>query len=73
MYLCRGVAQLVAHSLWERGVASSSLATPTIFKIKIILFCKNLMNARLLDRLLEQVLRLAYLSELFSGFLSIGL
>ena len=28
--LCRGVAQLVAHSLWERGVASSSLAAPTI-------------------------------------------
>ncbi len=27
----RGVAQLVAHSLWERGVASSSLAAPTIF------------------------------------------
>lgn len=27
----RGVAQLVAHSLWERGVVSSSLATPTIF------------------------------------------
>jgi hypothetical protein len=25
------VAQLVAHSLWERGVASSSLAAPTIF------------------------------------------
>lgn len=28
---CRGVAQLVAHSLWARGVASSSLAAPTIF------------------------------------------
>lgn len=28
---CRDVAQLVAHSLWERGVASSSLAIPTIF------------------------------------------
>ena len=28
---CRGVAQLVAHSLWERGVASSSLAAPTTF------------------------------------------
>ena len=27
----RGVAQLVAHSLWERGVVSSSLTTPTIF------------------------------------------
>ncbi len=27
----RDVAQLVAHSLWERGVASSSLAIPTIF------------------------------------------
>ena len=25
------MAQLVAHSLWERGVVSSSLATPTIF------------------------------------------
>lgn len=25
------MAQLVAHSLWERGVASSSLAAPTIF------------------------------------------
>ena len=25
----RGVAQLVAHSLWERGVVSSSLAAPT--------------------------------------------
>lgn len=30
-FTCRGVAQLVAHSLWERGVVSSSLATPTIF------------------------------------------
>jgi hypothetical protein len=30
LFLCRGVAQLVAHSLWERGVVSSSLATPTI-------------------------------------------
>ena len=28
----RGVAQLVAHSLWERGVVSSSLATPTTLK-----------------------------------------
>ena len=27
----RDVAQSVAHSLWERGVASSSLAIPTIF------------------------------------------
>ena len=26
----RDVAQLVAHSLWERGVVSSSLAIPTI-------------------------------------------
>lgn len=26
------MAQLVAHSLWERGVASSSLAAPTSFK-----------------------------------------
>ncbi len=25
------MAQLVAHSLWERGVVSSSLAAPTIF------------------------------------------
>ena len=31
---CRDVAQLVAHSLWERGVASSSLAIPTIFLSK---------------------------------------
>jgi len=30
----RGMAQLVAHSLWERGVASSSLAAPTIFHIE---------------------------------------
>lgn len=28
--LSRGVAQLVAYSLWERGVVSSSLAAPTI-------------------------------------------
>ncbi len=28
--MCRGVAQLVAYSLWERGVVSSSLAAPTI-------------------------------------------
>lgn len=27
----RDMAQLVAHSLWERGVVSSSLAIPTIF------------------------------------------
>ncbi len=27
--LIRGMAQLVAHSLWERGVVSSSLAAPT--------------------------------------------
>ncbi len=27
--MCRGVAQLVAYSLWERGVVSSSLAAPT--------------------------------------------
>lgn len=32
----RGVAQLVAHSLWERGVVSSSLATPTILSITSI-------------------------------------
>lgn len=25
----RGVAQLVAHLLWEQGAVSSSLATPT--------------------------------------------
>lgn len=30
----RGVAQLVAHSLWERGVVSSSLAAPTIFIVR---------------------------------------
>ena len=30
----RGVAQLVAHSLWERGVVSSSLAIPTILCLK---------------------------------------
>ena len=38
--LDRGMAQLVAHSLWERGVASSSLAAPTIFQIvlKILIF-----------------------------------
>ena len=30
---CRGVAQLVAHSLWERGVASSSLAIRSIFHL----------------------------------------
>ncbi len=29
----RGVAQLVAHSLWERGVVSSSLATPTSLRL----------------------------------------
>jgi hypothetical protein len=29
--LRRGVAQLVAHSLWERGVAGSSPAAPTTF------------------------------------------
>ena len=33
--LCRGVAQLVAHSLWERGVASSSLAAPTSLRVKL--------------------------------------
>ncbi len=32
--MCRGVAQLVAYSLWERGVVSSSLAAPTR-KIKV--------------------------------------
>ena len=31
-YVCRDVAQLVAHSLWERGVVSSSLAAPTILR-----------------------------------------
>lgn len=31
----RGVAQLVAHSLWERGVVSSSLAAPTIIMIDL--------------------------------------
>ena len=29
------MAQLVAHSLWERGVVSSSLAAPTIFMIDL--------------------------------------
>ena len=28
----RGVAQLVAHVLWEHGVGSSSLFTPTKYK-----------------------------------------
>ena len=28
----RGVAQLVAHSLWERGVAGSNPAAPTILR-----------------------------------------
>ena len=27
------MAQLVAHSLWERGVVSSSLAAPTILRL----------------------------------------
>ena len=31
----RGVAQLVAHSLLERGVVGSSLATPTIFELRL--------------------------------------
>ncbi len=31
-YVCRDVAQLVAHSLWERGVVSSSLAIPTTLR-----------------------------------------
>ena len=31
--ISRDVAQLVAHSLWERGVVSSSLAAPTSFLI----------------------------------------
>jgi hypothetical protein len=37
MKTCRGVAQLVAHSLWERGVVSSSLATPTIKKESLMI------------------------------------
>ena len=31
MKVQRGIAQLVAHLLWEQGVASSSPATPTIY------------------------------------------
>ena len=31
--LCRGVAQLVAHSLWERGVARSSRVAPTSLRL----------------------------------------
>jgi|GEM_PF-1847046 hypothetical protein len=34
LFLCSCVGMwrnMVAHSLWERGVASSSLAIPTIF------------------------------------------
>lgn len=40
-HFCRGVAQLVAHSLWERGVVSSSLATPTIFLYFAVIFLKH--------------------------------
>ncbi len=29
--IIRGVAQLVAHSLWERGVAGSNPVAPTMF------------------------------------------
>lgn len=36
--MCRGVAQLVAYSLWERGVVSSSLAAPTTKNLKSIIF-----------------------------------
>ncbi len=43
--ISRGVAQLVAHSLWERGVASSSLATPTILSLlgtsNFLSFCER--------------------------------
>ena len=47
IYINRGVAQLVAHSLWERGVASSSLAAPTILlrdymKLSRLLFIASL-------------------------------
>jgi hypothetical protein len=43
------VAQLVAHSLWERGAASSSLAIPTSFlknfkSFKLIIMKKSLIN-----------------------------
>jgi acylglycerol lipase len=38
----RDMAQLVAHSLWERGVVSSSLAIPTILNKGIILIKKLL-------------------------------
>ena len=29
VFIARGVAQLVAHLVWDQGVASSSLVTPT--------------------------------------------
>ena len=40
----RGVAQLVAHSLWERGVVSSSLAAPTIIAGLIIIYASTLVQ-----------------------------
>lgn len=48
MKISRGVAQLVAHSLWERGVVSSSLTTPTIFFAYA--FFKGLWQTRLCAR-----------------------
>ena len=51
----RGIAQLVAHSLWERGVVSSSLAAPTI-SLK-----KGIVMARIFARL-------AYLSLCIINF-----
>lgn len=41
----RDMAQLVAHSLWERGVVSSSLAIPTIFNL-LFLFFMNLLRKK---------------------------
>ena len=36
------MAQLVAHSLWERGVVSSSLAIPTILRQRLRMACQFL-------------------------------
>ena len=46
---CRGVAQLVAHSLWERGAVSSSLAAPTIIHYFII----AIINTTSIDRYIK--------------------
>lgn len=51
----RGVAQLVAHSLWERGVVGSSLATPTSFKNSLISLI-YLFHQRILAKLYLSVL-----------------